>query len=154
MSVLILAQGSIDDAYNTLMDLAYAGPATVSPGLAHQITTFFCFDVNHKPQSKTHGLQYLFRWAAVMNVRNFNRRYAHNRGFLSSNHQYIPKRVSARPVTLRRLTQTLKTMQCLDHNIMDNYNTGKDYKTFCDWTDTLRRAIVESLTEYDTAAWG
>ena len=154
MSVMIVSEESINAAYSVLNAFCWVGPALVPRGAACQIERFRRFNQDYKRDHKQAGFKRLFRWAAVMNCRNSNRRYAHNPDFYVTNNNYVPRGIKNQEITLGELCRTLKTMECLRYNIADYYDDSNEFRELTGWIEILKTLIIEWLPEYEQAEWG
>lgn len=153
MSVMVLNHESIDLAFHTVIDLAYCAPVELRGGHTEAMMIrerFF-------EKGPSNSLPYLARYCAIFNLRNFNVQYRHNpdlvefgpSGYrLTRGAGFIGK-----AVTQDRICQTIKTLQCLQYNICDNYTQSPLFERLVDLIALLKELALQNTAEMVKAKW-
>lgn len=144
MSVLVVTDKSVNTAFNIIANLSYSAPIDWS-NTYQLIERLRKFDI-----------EYLARWAAIFNQRNFNIEYAHNRKSNSWYSRLVTFRFyrhSQDRVTRTELAQAIRTIQCLRYNMVENYEDAAQYSVLRDLQEKLTEIFTESSPEMIAAGW-
>ncbi len=139
MSVMVIDQDTINRAFNTAMNICFDAPIHWG-------------SVNTHDALKRFNLEYLARWSAIFNERNYNRRYAHHKPWSKVTYRW--QRFSGEFIERDELAQAITTIRCLRYNILDYYEDAPQYKTLTDLVRVLESIFMDTSPEFKAAEWG